>query len=121
MPFGLNCAPYIFTKLMKPVISYLRNRGLVSVLYLDDFLLFGNTASLCKYNIDETVTFLEQLGLIINNKKSKFTPSNICTYLGFIYDSINMTISLPKEKKEKIYLVNIFLNVRQQRLEILHI
>ena len=27
MPFGLNVAPRVFTKLMKPVIAWLRGRG----------------------------------------------------------------------------------------------
>lgn len=38
LPFGLSTAPYTFTKIMKPVVGYLRSRGFVSVLYLDDFL-----------------------------------------------------------------------------------
>ena len=27
LPFGLNCAPLIFTKLIKPVVSHLREKG----------------------------------------------------------------------------------------------
>ncbi len=27
LPFGLSCAPRVFTKIMKPVVSYLRSRG----------------------------------------------------------------------------------------------
>ena len=36
LPFGLNIAPMIFTRLMKPVASYLRKRGVRLVIYLDD-------------------------------------------------------------------------------------
>ena len=32
--FGLNIAPYLFTKIMKPVINFLRKRGFLSVIYL---------------------------------------------------------------------------------------
>lgn len=50
MPFGLNCGPLIFTKLMKPILFFLREKGYISVLYLDDFLLFGETYQDCLKN-----------------------------------------------------------------------
>lgn len=39
LPFGLNIAPYVFTKLMKPVVTHLRKKGYTSVIYLDDLFL----------------------------------------------------------------------------------
>lgn len=47
LPFGLNTAPYVFTKIMKPVVAYLRKRGFTSVIYIDDILLIGNTFDQC--------------------------------------------------------------------------
>lgn len=41
IPFGLCTAPFLFTKLMKPIAQQLRSRGLLSVFYLDDILSFG--------------------------------------------------------------------------------
>ena len=41
LPNGLCSAPRIFTKLMKPVYSALRARGLISSGYLDDSFLLG--------------------------------------------------------------------------------
>lgn len=102
MPFGLNCAPLIFTKLMKPILSSLRQQGLMSVLYLDDFLLLGRTISDCKYNLQKTVKLLEFLGFIINFSKSVPDPQQTCTFLGFTYNSLNMTIYLPMHKKQTI-------------------
>ncbi|KYQ53453.1 hypothetical protein ALC60_07412 [Trachymyrmex zeteki] len=34
-------APYIFTKIMKPVVTKLRKEGFCSVVYLDDFLFIS--------------------------------------------------------------------------------
>lgn len=34
LPFRLSTAPYVFIKLMKPVMSYLRKKGFSSVVYL---------------------------------------------------------------------------------------
>lgn len=103
LPFGLSCAPLIFTKILRPVISYLRKRGFLSVIYLDDLLLLGKTREECYFNTQETVKFLEYLGFIINRRKSTLIPSRICKFLGFQYNSGNMTVSLPQEKRVKLH------------------
>lgn len=36
-----STAPYIFTKIMKPVVTKLRKEGFCSVVYLDDFLFIS--------------------------------------------------------------------------------
>lgn len=98
LPFGLNCAPLLFTKIMKPVISILRNKGFISVIYLDDILLMGETFLQCQKNVEETTALLEILGFVINTNKSEIIPSQKCKFLGFYYDSIQMSVSLPREK-----------------------
>ena len=39
LPFGLSSAPRVFTKALRPVIGYLRNKGVRCVVYIDDILL----------------------------------------------------------------------------------
>lgn len=63
LPFGLAIAPWLFTKIMKAVMSILRQRGFMSVIYLDDILLFGRSCEECLENIRETRKLLEELGL----------------------------------------------------------
>lgn len=41
LPFGLATAPFIFTKILRPVLTSIRERGYESVAYLDDFLLLS--------------------------------------------------------------------------------
>lgn len=101
LPFGLATAPRVFTKIVKPVVSYLRQEGLQSVVYLDDFLLFGNTKNECQNNVTKTRNFLINLGFIIHDKKCQ-SPTQRCKYLGFEFDSRTMTIELPLEKRTKI-------------------
>ena len=36
LPFGLVSAPYVFTKLLRPMVRLWRSRGLISLMYLDD-------------------------------------------------------------------------------------
>lgn len=102
LPFGLNIAPYVFTKLMRPVMQYLRNQGLFSVIYLDDICLFGSSYNECKRNFEVTKSLLEFLGFTINLEKSKSIPSRTITFLGFLFDSTDCTISIPPEKRVKI-------------------
>lgn len=102
LPFGLNIAPYIFTKIMRSVIALLRASGFISVVYLDDLLLFGNSYDLCVRNRDVTRWLLEDLGFILNKEKSQWKPSRICQYLGFILNSRRMLIELPREKRTKV-------------------
>ena len=64
LPNGLACAPRLFTKLMKPVFSTLRLSGLLSVAYIDDIYLQGDTLENCKTNVITTVEMLRKLGLV---------------------------------------------------------
>lgn len=114
LPFGLTSAPFVFTKLLKPVMSFLRLQGFVSVIYLDDVLLFGSSISSCSANIRSTIELFESLGFIINYAKSNLSPSRSCKYLGFIYDSTSMSIRLPSEKIGKILSLIRSLSVGRQ-------
>uniref|UniRef100_A0A1Y1LH23 Reverse transcriptase domain-containing protein n=1 Tax=Photinus pyralis TaxID=7054 RepID=A0A1Y1LH23_PHOPY len=102
LPFGLSCAPYIFTKILKPVVSHLRASGFCSVVYLDDFLLFGDSKRDCSLNVAYTVNLLESLGFIINREKSVFTPKHQCDFLGFTLNTNEMIISPPTNKRVKL-------------------
>lgn len=102
LPFGLSCAPLVFTKVMKPVAQNLRERGVLLVIYLDDFLILGNSFQECQYNVELTKELLTRLGFIINYDKSSLVPSKICNFLGFIYNSQDMTVTLPKNKKVRL-------------------
>lgn len=102
LPFGLSIAPYIFTKLLKPVIEKLRTHGILLVVYLDDILLITENREHCLKNIQITQNLLKSLGLIINTKKSQLTPFKQCKFLGFVLDSKQFSIYLTSEKREKI-------------------
>lgn len=41
LAFGLKSAPWVFTKLLKPLLSFFRKRGVRMVAYLDDFLVIN--------------------------------------------------------------------------------
>lgn len=102
LPFGLNTAPYVFTKIMKPVVKLLRCAGYLSTIYLDDLCLVSHSYNDCYDNVNTTKKLLCSLGFIINESKSCMIPSNACRFLGFIINSNTMEICLPLEKRQKI-------------------
>lgn len=103
LPFGLSTAPFAFiTKIMKPAIGFLRNLGFLSVIYLDDLLLLGNSYSSCLENISTSVRLLESLGFVLNEEKSCKIPSQKCNFLGFILDAQKMALELPLEKRNRV-------------------
>lgn len=92
---------FFFTKIMK-VVTHLREKGYKSVQYLDDGLCIGSDYKSCLKDVYETITLLQCLGFIINFEKSITEPSQACQFLGFIFDSRDMTLQLPLVKRLKI-------------------
>lgn len=75
MPQGYSDAMRIFTKIMKPPFSTLRKQGHLSVAFVDDSYLQGNTKAQCQENISKTLNMLKSLGFIIHTDKSVLEPT----------------------------------------------
>lgn len=103
-PNGLALAPRKFTKLLKPVYTSLRHKGHLSSPYIDDSILLGYSFSECASNVIDTVKVLDNLNFVPHPKKSVFIPTQIIVFLGFVLNSINMTVSLTPEKAKKLKL-----------------
>ena len=67
-------------------------------MYLDDSLQVGATFDQCLYSTQVTFNLLVSCGFIPNWKKSQLVPSQSITILGFLVNSVTMTISLPESK-----------------------
>ena len=102
LPFGLNTAHRVFTKLLKPVAAYLPKRDIRIIVYLDDFLILGSSKEESILNTRLTLEILQWLGLIINWDKSTLVPTQSLTFLGFTINSLTMSPSLPEGKILKV-------------------
>ena len=86
MPFGLNIAPRIFTKVMAHVIKILASEGIFVLIYLDDLLIVAPTEQQCAEHRDRAIALLIELGWIINTEKSRQQPAQIFDWLGVHLD-----------------------------------
>ena len=82
LPFGLCSAPRVFTKLLKPVVSLLRQRGMRCLIYLDDILLMSQAKADLEVLVKEVLFILQNLGFRINWKKSRLLPSQRVVHPG---------------------------------------
>ena len=99
-PNGLSPAPRLFTKLMKP--AHLRCQGRIVSGYIDNTYLQQQLFNDALNSLNACKSLFSSLGLLIHPEKSLHIPSQIATVLGFIINSLEMTISITTEKKTSL-------------------
>jgi len=90
----------IFTKLMKVPVAPLRQLHVILIIYLDDILLIARSASEVIQSRDTLIFLLQNLGFVINIKKSVVDPVQIIEFLdnkvkpkySFVWD-VNVVLS----------------------------
>ena len=68
LPFGLVTSPREFTKLLRPVVSLLRQQGVKLHVYLDDWLIRADTPEQAQLHAQTIIRVLQFLGWIINSR-----------------------------------------------------
>ena len=102
LPFGLSSSPRVFTRITKPVVHCLRTRGVKVMFYLDDILVLGSSRSRASHSRNTVIRLLEDLGFSLNWEKSQLTPRQRFIYLGLQWDSRDLSVSLPGDKREEL-------------------
>lgn len=102
LPFSLSLAPFTFTKTMKPVMSALRRLEIRLILYLNDMLVLNQSKEKLLCHLASVLKLLISLGFLVNLNKSMLTPTRKLEFLGFLIDSTQMVISLPRHKMHSI-------------------
>ena len=102
LPFGLASAPKVFTKLLKPVLSILRQGGIRLIVYLDDILLTAPSVEQVLQHAASTLNLLEGLDCTVKYLKSVLVPSQQMEFLGSLINSLHLSLSLPRDKIRKI-------------------
>ena len=95
LPFGLCTAPYVFTKLMRPLVRLWRGRGLKTIIYLDDGVVSVKGEQQAVEASARVRCNLEGAGFVVNIEKSIWVPSHAIEW------QINLgsgTFSVPPSK-----------------------
>ena len=98
LPFGLSSAPFIFTKMFKPLLKSWRSRGIPIAIFLDDGLGGGTDPVSAKINSLAVHSDLLKSGFVPNEDKSQWEPIQIITWLGVILNTIDGSIKATDER-----------------------
>ena len=102
LPNGLSTASRIFTKVLKPVFAALRKIGHSNVAYIDDSLLQSDTYDQCMSNITDTMELIDSVGLTTHPEKSIIKPTQCIEFVGFLLNSVDMTVQLAPRKAKNL-------------------
>ena len=102
LPFGLNVAPMIFTKILKHPLSRLHQEGIPVLAYLDDWITWAPNKIILQINLRKILSTLEGLGFLVNYEKSQLAPASDLTWLGVRWFLQSGLWDVPSSFKDKI-------------------
>ena len=94
----MSCAPPPVHKSSQTPLATLHKQEHISIAHPDDLYLQRRTYNHCVKNVIDTTFLLDKLDLVVHPEKSTFIPSQVLVILGFIINSLTMTIQLTTEK-----------------------
>ena len=97
LPFGLASAPWAFSRVIKPIKSFLHRLMVRIHSFLDDSLLHPSQEGLVE-TTSLVLALFRKLGFSINLPKSNLSPSQRVVYLGVLFHLDTLQLSLPEEK-----------------------
>lgn len=98
LPFGLSSAPFIFTKVIRPLVKKWRGEGKSIVVFLDDGLGFASTFSEAVRVSAEIKADLIASGFVPNVQKSVWYPTQQMEWLGYDIDLVSGHLSIPNRR-----------------------
>ncbi len=100
LPFGLNSAVHVITKVFKPILAYLRSQDVTLSVYIDDGLIVSSSQAKAERDRILVYDVLAKAGWFIEPSKSDGpdgAEQSKC-YLGFDVDSKSMMVKCPSDK-----------------------
>ncbi|KAA6363324.1 MAG: putative reverse transcriptase, partial [Streblomastix strix] len=112
MPFGVSIAPRVFIKTLIPLIAQLRRMLSSNIItYMDDILILNQNPLTLQQETLIIKDYLAQMGWILSMEKSNLNPSQDFEFIGWRWDSRNLTIQLkPKRRRGMIKQLKILMN-----------
>ncbi len=101
-PFGLSTTPFLFTKLLKPLLARWRALGLHIFIYLDDGLALCNCWDEALWFSHIVRSDLHSSGFHEQELKCLWDPQTTAPWLGIVIDLLSHTLAYTEECKEWI-------------------
>jgi len=105
LPFGLSQAPWVFTRLLQPLLQGWRVRLSVNIIsWLDDIVLGHASKAHLRWAVQEILDDLSRVGLAVNAKpgKSFLVPTRKLTWCGITWDTKAMMAYVPTERRKNV-------------------
>lgn len=112
LPFGLTSAPLQCTRLLTVPSFAMRELGLTTISYLDDFIFIAATAEELTAALDSATQIFQSMGLVVNPSKRE-GPAQRIVFLGVEIDSVNCTLACPRSRIDE--LLSLLSATRAQR------
>jgi ribonuclease HI len=100
LPFGLNVAPLVFTKLVHTLAAHLHSHGVSLLPYLDDWIVHHPDPQVLLDHRTLVMQTLEKAGFLINLPKSELVPTQDIQFLGIRFQLDRGIASIPPERIE---------------------
>ena len=95
LPFGFSVGPYIFSKVMRPLVKYWHSKAISIVVYLDNRISAAPSFSKCEEHSLLVRSDLVRSGFVHNKDKCQRVPVQIICWLGILGDFKNNCIFVP--------------------------
>ena len=101
MPFGLNDAARVLTKLMRSPLERWRSMGIKCYIHLDDIFVFCGSKEETKEASGRVRQDLISYGLLISESKCSWGARMTLEWTGFIFDTKNFQLWVPEAKLQR--------------------
>ena len=105
LPFGLSTAPYLFTKLLRPLVKVWRARGFQSVVYLDDGVNFEGSWEKASFAAHHMYGDLCAAGFVVNKEKSLWEPTQCLEWLGLVWNAKEGNLMIKQKRVDKALIL----------------
>ena len=100
--FKFACLPFGSTSFYQ---NHEASGGIVTsrrvIVYLDDLSIMAESPTLARTHLNLALNLFGVLGFSVNYEKSVLVPITSIEFLGFSVSSINLTLSLPRDKVKR--------------------
>jgi ribonuclease HI len=93
LPFGLSLAPWVFSRIVRALVRFIRSKGIRIHSYLDDWLIPATSYNGNLRNTKFLLQVARRLGFHFNMAKSDLIPKQEFVFLGMLINTRTLLVS----------------------------